>query len=51
MEQDRPIEVLVEEALRRCIAVVTMIILREKTVPLAQAQRYFTDADIFREVS
>jgi predicted transcriptional regulator len=51
LSQNHPVASLVEEALLHYIAVEVMKSLREKTVPLAEAQGYLTDEDIFREVS
>jgi predicted transcriptional regulator len=49
--QNRSIEDLIEEALRHYLASEQFKSLREITVPLAKAQGYLTDEDIFREVS
>jgi predicted DNA-binding protein len=42
---------IVREVLRRHLAVVTLESIRETLVPLAEAQGWYTDEDIFRDVS
>jgi predicted transcriptional regulator len=49
--QNRPASELVRESLRRYLAVESFRALRAKTVPLAEAQGFLTDEDIFRVVS
>jgi predicted transcriptional regulator len=49
--QNRPASELVRESLRRYLAVETFKALRAQTVPLAEAQGFLTDEDIFRVVS
>lgn len=49
--QNRPASELVRESLRRYLAVESFKALRAKTIPLAEAQGFFTDEDIFRVVS
>lgn len=47
----RPATELVGEALRRYVAVEQLEVIRRATVPLAEAQGYLTDEDIFKVVS
>ena len=49
--QQRPASDLVRESLRRYLAVESFKALRLRTVPLAEAQGFLTDEDIFRVVS
>ncbi len=49
--QNRPTSELVRESLRRYLAVESFKALRAKTRPLAEAQGFLTDEDIFRVVS
>jgi predicted transcriptional regulator len=49
--QKRPASELVRESLRRYLAVESFKAIRAKTVPLAEAQGFLTDEDIFRVVS
>jgi len=42
---------LVREALRRQLALVEFQDLRRRIMPLAEAQGYLTDEDVFRDVS
>lgn len=49
--QKRPASELVRESLRRYLAVESFKALRQRTVPLAEAQGFLTDEDIFRVVS
>ena len=49
--QHRPASDLVRESLRRYIAVEQLKQLRRSSAPLAEAQGYITDEDIFRAVS
>ncbi|TVQ77498.1 MAG: ribbon-helix-helix protein, CopG family [Phycisphaeraceae bacterium] len=50
-QQHRPASDLVRESLRRYIAVEQLKQLRRSSAPLAEAQGYITDEDIFRAVS
>lgn len=50
-QQHRPASELVRESLRRYIVTEQLKAIRRVTVPLAEAQGYLTDEDIFREVS
>lgn len=47
----RPASEIVRESLRRYVAVEKLKALRKATLPLAEAQGYLTDDDIFRDVS
>ena len=47
----RPTSELVRESLRRYIVTEQLRAIRRNTVPLAEAQGYLTDEDIFKEVS
>jgi predicted transcriptional regulator len=47
----RPTTELVGEALRRYIAIEQLEAVRRVTVPLAEAEGYLTDEDIFKVVS
>jgi predicted transcriptional regulator len=47
----RPASDIVQESLRRYVAVEQLKALRKATLPLAEAQGYLTDDDIFRAVS
>ena len=49
--QHRPSSELVRESLRRYIAAEQIARLRKMTVPLAEAQGFITDDDIFKAVS
>ena len=49
--QNRPTSELVRESLRRYLAVESFKALRNITVPLAEAQGFLTDDDVFRVVS
>ena len=49
--QHRPSSELVRESLRRYIASEQLAALRKMTVPLAEAQGFITDDDIFKAVS
>jgi predicted transcriptional regulator len=51
LQLQRPASDLVEESIRRYIVTERLQAIRRVTVPLAQAQGFFTDEDIFREVS
>ena len=42
---------LARDALRRQLALLRFERLRKRTLPLAEAQGYLTDEDIFRDVS
>ncbi len=48
---NRPTSELVRESLRRYIVTEQLKAIRRNTVPLAEAQGYLTDEDIFKEVS
>lgn len=50
-QQHRPTSELVRESLRRYVVTEQLKAIRRKTVPLAEAQGFLTDEDIFREVS
>lgn len=50
-QQRRPTSELVRESLRRYIVTEQLKVIRRKTVPLAEAQGFLTDEDIFKEVS
>ena len=47
----RPTSELVRESLRRYIVAEQLKAIRRKTVPLAEAQGFLTDEDVFKEVS
>jgi predicted transcriptional regulator len=49
--QHRPSSELVRESLRRYIASEQLAAIRKASVPLAEAQGFITDDDIFRAVS
>lgn len=49
--QHRPSSEVVRESLRRYIAAEQMAALRKMTVPLAEAQGFITDEDVFRAIS
>ena len=42
---------IVREALRRQLEIATLKSLREELIPLAEAQDWYTDDDVFRDVS
>lgn len=50
-QQHRSASDLVRESLRRYIASERLAMLRRQTVPLAEAQGFLTDEDIFKAVS
>jgi len=50
-QQDRSTSDLVRESLRRYVVTEQLKAIRRVTVPLAEAQGYLTDEDVFREVS
>ena len=50
-KQQRPASELVEDSLRRYIAVEQLKAIRRATVPLAEAQGFLTDEDVFKAVS
>jgi predicted transcriptional regulator len=50
-EQQRPASDLVRESLRRYLATERLKAIRSATVPLAEAQGFLTDDDIFKVVS
>lgn len=50
-QQQRPASELVRESLRRYIVTEQLKSIRRATVPLAEAQGFLTDEDIFKVVS
>jgi len=50
-QQHRPTSELVRDSLRRYIVTGQLKAIRRVCVPLAEAQGYLTDEDIFRDVS
>ena len=50
-QQQRPASELVRESLRRYIVTEQLKAIRRTTVPLAEAQGFLTDEDIFKVVS
>jgi predicted transcriptional regulator len=50
-QQQRPASELVRESLRRYIVTEQLKSIRRATVPLAEAQGFLTDGDIFKVVS
>jgi len=50
-QQHRPPSELIRECLRRYIVAEQLKAMRRLTVPLAEAQGYLTDEDIFQAVS
>ncbi|MCC6493614.1 MAG: ribbon-helix-helix protein, CopG family [Pirellulales bacterium] len=50
-QQQRPASELVRESLRRYIVSEQLKAIRRATVPLAEAQGFLTDEDIFKVVS
>ena len=50
-KQQRPASELVQDSLRRYIAVEQLKAIRRVTVPLAEVQGFLTDEDIFKAVS
>jgi predicted transcriptional regulator len=50
-QQQRPTSELVRESLRRFIVTEQLKAIRRVTVPLAEAQGFLTDEDVFKEVS
>ena len=50
-KQQRPASELVQDSLRRYIAVEQLKAIRRVTVPLAEAHGFLTDEDIFKAVS
>jgi predicted transcriptional regulator len=50
-QQRRPTSELVRESLRRYIVTEQLKAIRRATVPLAEAQGFLTDEDIFQAVS
>jgi predicted transcriptional regulator len=50
-KQQRPTSELVRESLRRYIATERLKTIRTTTLPLAEAQGFLTDDDIFKVVS
>ena len=51
LQQQRPASELVRESLRQYVAAEQLKALRGMTVPLAEAQGFITDDDIFQVVS
>lgn len=49
--QNRPVSDVAREALRRYVAVERFGALRDRTLPLAEAQGLLTDEDVFKLVS
>ena len=49
--QNRPVSDVAREALRRYVAVERFAALRDRTLPLAEAQGLLTDDDVFKLVS
>lgn len=49
--QHRPASELVRESLRRYLASEQLAAVRKMTVPLAEAQGFITDEDVFKAVS
>jgi predicted transcriptional regulator len=50
-QQQRPTSELVRESLRRYIATEQIKAIRRATLPLAEAQGFLTDDDVFKVVS
>lgn len=50
-KQQRPASELVQDSLRRYIALEQLKAIRHVTVPLAEAEGFLTDEDIFKAVS
>jgi predicted transcriptional regulator len=50
-ERQQPVSDLVRDSLRRYVAVERFRALRNKTMPLAEAQGFLTDEDVFKAVS
>lgn len=50
-QQQRPTSELVRESLRRYVVTEQLKAIRRATVPLAEAQGFLTDEDIFKAVS
>lgn len=50
-QQHRPTSDLVRESLRRYLATEQLKAIRKLTVPLAEAQGFLTDEDVFEAVS
>jgi predicted transcriptional regulator len=50
-QQQRPTSELVRESLRRYIATEQLKAIRRATLPLAEAQGFLTDDDVFKVVS
>jgi len=49
-QQGRPVSDAVRDALRRYVAVERFHALRRRTLPLAEAQGYLTDEDVFEAI-
>ncbi len=49
--QKRPVSQVVRDSLRRYVAVEKFRALRRKALPLAEAQGFLTDEDVFQAVS
>ncbi len=50
-EKGQPVSDLARDSLRRYVALERFRQLRKKTVPLAEAQGFLTDEDVFKAVS
>ena len=50
-DRQQPVSDLVRDSLRRYVAIERFRLLRKKTLPLAEAQGFLTDEDIFKAVS
>ena len=50
-EKQQPVSDLVRDSLRRYVAIERFRELRKQTMPFAEAQRYLTDEDVFRDIS
>jgi predicted transcriptional regulator len=50
-QQRRPMSELVRESLRRYIVTEQLKTIRHRTVPLAEAQGFLTDEDLFKVIS
>ncbi len=51
LQQQRPASELVRESLRQYVAAEQLKVLRRMTTPLAEAQGFVTDDDVFQAVS
>jgi predicted transcriptional regulator len=50
-QQNKPVSDVVRESVRRYVAIEKFRALRKKTLPLAEAQGYVTDEDVFKAIS